>query len=185
MKASHNTFSYLKANIFWEIISPWWRCQNLSAKEQNVDLIDIRVNANKDGELRLCHGAIKFGETQYSLKDLIDYCWQEVGRQKKYRLLFANKTLSFEDAVKMFEYLPEDYKEFCHSCIYQPYWKTIYNDKNSPKIVEHNKHMWYQNKSFWYNIAHFLFPTIKSYAKKHNSENYVEDKINMYDYVQY
>ena len=62
MKASHNTFSYLKANIFWEIISPWWRCQDLNAKEQRVDLIDIRVSIKK-GEYRLCHGTIKFGDT--------------------------------------------------------------------------------------------------------------------------
>ena len=180
MKASHNTFSYLKANIFWEIISPWWRCQDLNANEQEVNLIDIRVSI-KRGEYRLCHGTIKFGDTFDNLKELIDFCWQEAGRKKLYRLLFADK-ISLDEATKEFKALSEEYRLYCQSCIYQPEWKYI---KKGSAIVEHNKHMWYSNKSFWYNITHFLFPTIKQYAKKHNSENFVEDKINMYDYVQY
>ncbi len=185
MKASHNTFSYLRANLFWELISPWWRCQDLEAKDQEVDLIDIRVNINKEGQYRNCHGSIKFGDKFSSLDGLLNYCWKEKGKKIMYRLLFSNDTISLEEATTIYSELPDSYKELCHSCIYQPTWKYIYQNKSLPKIAEHNKHMWYKDKSFWYNITHFLFPTIKKYAEKHNKEGYVKNKINMYDFVQY
>lgn len=189
MIASHNTFSYLKSNWYWEIISPWWRCQNLSIEDQysikGFALIDIRVNIDKHGVYRLCHGSIKFGPKFNNLYTLIQFCISQTKTPPLYRLLFANKVKSLEECIKDFNDLTDDVKSMCHSCIYQPSWKYIYEDEFLPDIVEHNKHMWYSDKSFWYNIFHFLIPTIKQYAKKNNPNNFVDKQINMYDYIQY
>jgi len=182
MIASHNTFSYLPSSKFMELFSCFWRCQDKNAIEQiklGVELCDIRVKYHKDS-WRLCHGKAMFGEKFSSLEYLIRYCI-DYGF-KSYRLMYESNDSGYYKFLTEFYGLPSWMRSKCIAAINKPKWDCIYGNINA--IQEHNKHIWYNNKSFWKNIINVFYPSIKEYAKEHNF--FIEDdNIHMYDFIEY
>lgn len=183
MRASHNTFTYMKSSWFMEIFSFLWRCQSKSAVEQvkkyDVSVCDIRVYHSKKG-WRMCHGRASYGPTFDRLSYLIHYCVAH--GFKHYRLIYERNNKAITAFKTDFDEVPDYLKDECICAIHKPTWTTIYGFNGM--FVEHNKHMWYEDKSLWFNIKNFFSSTIKSYAKKHNTPS-LTTHIDMFDYVEY
>lgn len=186
MIASHNTFSYMKSSWLMERFSKYWRCQNASAREQvniyHVAVCDIRVKYHK-GYWRLCHGKAIFGERFSSLEYLIKYCL-EYGF-KKYRLIYEDKSIGRDSFLKEWMLISGSIKAKAVCCIYNPTWE-YFKDSTVP-VIEHNKHMWYQDMSLWKNLKNILLaPSIREYALLNNTlPEEEDDSIHMFDYIQY
>ena len=185
MIASHNTFSYMKSSWLMERFSKYWRCQNISAKEQaevyHVDVCDIRVKYHK-GHWRLCHGKAMFGEKYSYLEHLIKHCLNY--GFKSYRLMYESNDSGYYKFLTEFYGLPSWMRSCCIAALNKPKWDCVYGSINA--IQEHNKHIWYNNKPFWKNIINLFYPSIKEYAVLNNVlPEKEDDNIYMFDYVQY
>lgn len=174
MKASHNTFSYMRSTFFMELFSRFWRCQNIPATQQvdkyNVECCDIRVRYHK-GYWRLCHGRAMFGIKYVYLSMLIYDCL--ACGFKKYRLMYETNDKGYDKFLDEFSELPLSLRKPCVAAMSNPRWELVYGQLNI--INEHNKHI---------TVRNLLWPSIKRFARKHNT--YTDDGgIHMYDYVQF
>ncbi len=181
MVASHNTFSYMHAQWWAELVSCFWRCQSHSASYQhgvlNVSVCDIRVRLD-NGKWQLCHGIARFGDRYSSLNDLVDWCmgW----RFSSFRIICENG--SYDDFEKAVYGLSDNNMDRCLCAIYNPDWKRVFD--SGVQIIEHNKHMWYEDWHLLKNIMNFLYPSIKRYARE-NNKLITDGNVHMYDYVEF
>lgn len=96
--------------------------------------------------------------------------------------MYETRDTGYQEFIEEWKHLPKWMYDTCICAIYNPDW--LFLEGSSERLIEHNKHMWDSNKSLWKNIKNLLPSTIKSYAKNNNAI-YDDDKIHMYDYVQF
>ena len=184
MIGSHDSLTYDKPlNIFMNLISIFWRTQNLDISKQyeaGVRVFDIRVSRHNDIWYG-AHGIYKCKHIKFT--SISDICKQF---KNKYpdtiiRIYLENNVKNKnKDILDLFLKESEEAYNKYESMIWEigthfP-WITYYKNPNLPfkELKEYYCHLfnWNPDRSFWYNITHLDFSSwcIPLYAKKHNPE---------------
>ena len=192
MITSHNSFTYLKPkNKLLNLISFWWKCQNLNIEEQyklGVRIFDIRIYRYNDW-WGVSHGYAKFDFYFNTISDIYEY-FNSKYPNSILRIILEDK----EDHSGIFvNEAYEAYSKYADMTweigTHHP-WRIYYRN-HFFTINEYYCHplKWNTDRSFLYNIKHLnlshLF--IKNYAKKHNipiTNKLINDKeMYIFDYI--
>lgn len=182
MIGSHDSLTYDKPlNILMNLISIFWRTQNLDISKQyeaGVRIFDIRVSRYNNMWYG-AHGIYKCKNIKF--KSISDICKQFKNEYPDtiIRIYLENNVKNKnKDILDLFLKESEEAYNKYESTIWEigthfP-WVSYYKNLNLPfneiKSYHCNLFNWDPNKSFWYNITHFDFSnmSIKKHAKKHN-----------------
>ena len=146
MIGAHNTFTYLKTNLFMELFSFLWRCQDKSIDDlynnYNVNFFDIRICKKrqlfkKEFIWRTAHGLVSFNKTFDNISELFLYMKMYYA-DAQYRIVLERcSKKEINEFYKQLEpWLKNDgqkLKEYNYNCswigIKNP-WKCIYKNLN-------------------------------------------------------
>ena len=207
MIGAHNVFTFIKSNIFMELFSFLWRCQNKSIttlyNDYNVRFFDIRISLKKFKKNYMwvpAHGLVKLKDkTFFNLESLFLYM-KMYFPDAQYRLILEkcskkNKTEFYKQLEPWLTKNGQKLKEHNYLCswigIKKP-WKNIYkNTKIYPHIEDYACHLFNLNpdKSLYENIKNFNIKyTIKKWSSTHNpilTEEQIQDNKICYfmDYI--
>lgn len=186
MIGSHNTFTYLspKSKIFGRF--KWlWRCQDKPFDEQyklGVRFFDIRVFRESEYCWRVAHGLVNFKLFFIDLTSISNYISQNYP-DAIFRLILEKG--SAEDEIKFKESLKNLKSKNVYQVIVKKGWKVLY--LRNGLVLDIIDYTLLSGKSFWYNLVHFNFNTIKHNSKSNPTitKEMVEDKNVVYfmDYV--
>ena len=138
-----------------------WRCQTKFLREQleyGTKFVDIRVRINDKGEIVFCHGIVDLecSNLEYILIMLATY-------NATCRIIVERG-----NSLKIMDYIPFEYFDtVVKQVIIKKGWRVIYNRLEN-EIIDYSYVPFYSDKSFWWNIKHMKFSTIKKWAKQHN-----------------
>ena len=189
MIVAHNTFTYLKTNLFMELFSFLWRCQNKSIdilyNKYNVKFFDIRISKKRSWFKKeflwvFTHGLVKFNDKIFENIESIFLYMKMYYPNAQYRLILerCSKKEKYEFYKQLEPWLEKNgrkLKEHNYLCscigIKKP-WKYIYKNNNLyPGINDYACHLFNlnQNVSQYENIKNFnIKQTIKNWATKNN-----------------
>lgn len=197
MIGSHNTFTYLSPiNKFFNLFKWLWRCQDKTSREQytsGVKYFDIRIAPSSRGYF-VAHGLVDLNIKFRSFSDLI-VSLKKYYPNAKCRIILergnTKETATFITHVANLlasNYFYPIIEEYVHQIIIKDGWKIIYdNSKMKLEIKDYSYVPRQSDKSFWYNLIHFKFDTIKHHSKSNPTitKEMIEDKNVVYfmDYI--
>lgn len=195
MIGSHNTFTYLPPkNKFYNLFKWLWRCQNKTIDEQyklGVRYFDIRVDGTSKIGYKFAHGLVTLN-TGYKELTYIIIKFKNQFPNAKCRIILEKGNVN-DFIIKVIKVLSDNtlysiLEGYVHQIIVKNNWKIIYNNsKMNLEIKDYSYVPVYSDKSFWYNLIHFKFNTIKRHSKSNPviTTEMVEDKNVVYfmDYV--
>lgn len=190
MIATHNAFTFKKSTSkLYEFFSFLWRCQNKSLQEQydsGIRFFDIHIFRKNSETWGFAHGLVNlqggFSELRV-LYQTIRIKYPGV----KCRILLEKGSKADKELFKMeIQQLNdefEDFPEIVYQCIIKHNWEIVYSSGKDCCITSYCYTPILSEGSFWYNLTHIRFNTIKHYAKKHNpiiTQKMREDNSNIY-----
>lgn len=194
MIGSHNTFTFLSPkHKFFNLFKWLWRCQDKTIDEQykaGVKYFDIRVSSG----YKFAHGLVTL-DTDYMLLGYILTYIKNTFPNAKCRIILergnTKETATFVTHVINLlasKYFYPILEQYVHQIIVKKDWKIIYdNPKMNLEIKDYSYVPRYSDKSFWYNLTHFKFDTIKHHSKSNPTitKEMIEDKNVVYfmDYI--
>ncbi len=199
MIGSHNSFTYSPpVNKFYNLFKWLWRCQKdmICVQYQlcKVRYFDVRVYQKYDFDWRVAHGKVDLGVSFKDVVDIIEYFRKaypnaicRIILEKGDHITFSQRVIALLASNDYYPIL----KQYVHQIIIKKGWYILYNnDSMNLEIKDYTYTPILSGKSFWYNLTHFKFDTIKHYAKKHNpviTQEMIEDKHIVYfmDYIKY
>ena len=194
MIGSHNTFTFFSPkHKFFNLFKWLWRCQDKTIDEQykaGVRYFDIRLSPRAKGGYYAAHGLVTLNWQLYSIRELIDImkcCYPNA----KCRIILE-KGSAADFIAKIINIVADNdmyltLREYVHQIIIKDGWKIIYDNDWKVEIKDYSYVPRYSDKSFWYNLTHFKFDTIKHHSKSNPTitKEMIEDKNVVYfmDYI--
>lgn len=196
MIGSHNTFTYLSpVNKFYNLFKWLWRCQDYCPDIQylyGVKYFDIRVYQEDDFSWRVAHGKVNLTKSFKAIVDIIEMLRKQYPNAICRIILEKGDYIEFSKQVTALiasnDYFPI-LQQYVHQVIIKKNWICFFNNTSmNLEVKDYTYTPILSGKSFWYNLTHFKFNTIKHYAKKHNpkiTKEMIEDKHTVYfmDYI--
>lgn len=198
MIGSHNTFTFLSPKYkFFNLFKWLWRCQDKTIEEQyktGVKYFDIRVSPRAKGGYYSAHGLVNLNRWYVSFSVFLTAMKCHYPNAK-YRIILergnTKETATF--VTHVINLLASNYfypilEQYVHQIIVKKNWKIIYdNPKMNLEIKDYSYVPRQSDKSFWYNLTHFKFDTIKHHSKSNPAitKEMIEDKNVVYfmDYI--
>lgn len=180
MLGSHNSYTYLKGvnGSLYNRFVKYWRCQTKTIQEQykaGVRFFDIRVCTEnvKIGDKervmwRSCHGKVNV-DNLFTTLSILCKQFQSLGSDVKIRILLekgsSNDVNFFKQEV---DKVLKRYSSMITQIVIKDNWEVLYEDWKGLSLIDYCYIPWNSGKSWWYNVTHFSFSSISSWAKKHN-----------------
>lgn len=199
MIGSHNSFTFKNSpNWLFNKFNYFWRCQNKTMREQydaGVRFFDIRVYRKDDAHWGLAHGLVNLYGGFDTISTLLIYMITQFP-EAYFRVLLEKGddsivkvfTGEVSDALASLS-TPFTNRSKLYQAIIKSGWNIIYSNPNEEFIIHDYCYTpILTGKSFWYNVKHFKFSSIKKYAKKHNpkiTQEMIDDpkEIHFMDFV--
>lgn len=175
MIGSHNSFTFKKSTRrLFNAFKCFWRCQDKTIQEQynaGVRFFDLRVYHKSSHAWGIAHGLVNLYGGFGTVEAILYYMHGQFP-DAHFRLILEKGSDNDEEEFK--DQVADAVTAFdCHTKLYEAIiksgWKIVYHNPAKEFII---KDYCYtpilSGKSFWYNLTHFKFATIKGYAKKHN-----------------
>lgn len=179
MVGTHNSMTYLEATHWhWELLSPWWRCQDKTLEEQlamGVRFFDLRViRGTGNRTWNWGHGLVDLGPA--AIGETLDRLG-ECGATCRIMLERGDEDTESE-FTRFFSKRMCDrlWKDVVKDVVIKKGWRVIWRSDDMAPIVDGSWVPYRRGKAWWKQLRGLLsfpFTTIRGWSLRHqNAEDY-------------